>query len=59
MKYKKNHYGTNEEVDDENYADMRTGAKRRPIRNWTKVYTEHYDEADEIDDFYSNRNCYR
>jgi hypothetical protein len=59
MKYKKNHYGTTEMVDDEDHADMRKGNKRRPIRNWTKVYTEHLDEADEIDDFYSNTKSYR
>lgn len=59
MTYKKNHYGTQEVYDDEEHADMRKGAKRRPIRNWTKVYTEHSDEADEIDDFYSNTKSYR
>lgn len=59
MKYKKNHYGTQENVDDEEYVDMRNGAKRRPIRNWTKAYVEHLDEADEIDDFYSNKQSYR
>ena len=59
MKYKKNHYGNHEEVDDEDHADLRKGAKRRPIRNWTKAYVEHLDEADEIDDFYSNKQNYR
>jgi len=59
MKYKKNHYGTQENVDDEEYVDMRNGAKRRPIRNWTKAYVEHLDEADEIDDFYSNTKSYK
>jgi hypothetical protein len=59
MKYKKNHYGTQENVDDEEYVDMRNGAKSRPIRNWTKAYVEHLDEADEIDDFYSNTKSYR
>jgi hypothetical protein len=59
MKYKKNHYGTQENVDDEEDVDMRNGAKRRPIRNWTKAYVEHLDEADEIDDFYSNTKSYR
>lgn len=55
MKYKKNHYGVAENSDDEEYVDMRKGTKRRPIRNWTKAYVEHVDEADEIDDFYSNK----
>jgi len=59
MKYKKNHYGTQENVDDEEYVDMRNGAKRRTIRNWTKAYVEHLDEADEIDDFYSNTKSYK
>jgi hypothetical protein len=59
MKYKKNYYGTNEDHDDEDYSEFRKGNKRRPIRNWTKVYTEHSDEADEIDDFYSNHKSYR
>lgn len=59
MKYKKNHYGVNETVDDEDYADLRKGNKRRPIRNWTKAYVEHLDEADEIDDFYGNKQSYR
>lgn len=55
MKYKKNYYGTNEKMDDEDHVELRKGTKRRPIRNWTKAYVEHLDEADEIDDFYSNR----
>lgn len=59
MKYKKNHYGTHEDYDDDEYAEMRKGAKRRPIRNWTKAYVEHLDEADEIDDFYGNKQGYR
>lgn len=59
MKYKKNHYGTHESVDDEDHAELRGGNKRRPIRNWTKAYVEHLDEADEIDDFYSNTKSYR
>jgi hypothetical protein len=58
MKYKKNHYGTQENVDDEDYVDMRKGSKRRPIRNWTKAYVQHQDEADEIDDFYGNKTSY-
>jgi len=53
MKYKKNQYGTREDYDDEEYADMRKGQKRRPIRNWTKAFVEHQSEADEIDEFYS------
>lgn len=59
MKYKKNQYGVNESVDDEDYADMRKGNKRRPIRNWTKAYVENQEDADEIDDFYSNKQSYR
>lgn len=59
MKYKKNHYGTREDYDDEEYADIRKGQKRRPIRNWTKAVVEHLEEADEIDDFYGSKNSYR
>lgn len=58
MKYKKNHYGTQENVDDDDYVDMRKGYKRRPIRNWTKAYVQHQDDADEIDDFYGNKTSY-
>lgn len=59
MKYKKNYYGTHEDYDDEEYADIRKGQKRRPIRNWTKAFVEHQEEADEIDDFYSNKRSYK
>ena len=59
MKYKKNYYGTHEDYDDEEYADMRKGQKRRPIRNWTKAFVEHSDEAEAIDDFYGNKKTYR
>lgn len=59
MKYKKNYYGTHEDYDDEEYADLRKGQKRRPIRNWTKAFVEHSDEADAIDDFYGNKNSHR
>lgn len=55
MKYKKNLYGTREDYDDEEYADMRKGQKRRPIRNWTKAFVQYEDEADAIDDFHNNR----
>lgn len=59
MKYKKNYYGTHEDYDDEEYADLRKGQKRRPIRNWTKAFVEHSDEAEAIDDFYGNKNGHR
>lgn len=59
MKYKKNYYGTHEDYDDDEYADIRKGQKRRPIRNWTKAFVEHQEEADEIDDFYSNKRSYK
>lgn len=59
MKYKKNYYGTHEDYDDEEYADLRKGQKRRPIRNWTKAFVEHSDEAEAIDDFYGNKNSHR
>ena len=59
MKYKKNYYGTHEDYDDDEYAELRAGQKRRPIRNWTKAYVQNQDEADAIDDFYSNRKSYR
>jgi len=58
MKYKKNYYGTNEDYDDGEVSDMRKGNKRRPIRNWTKAYVENLDDADEIDDFYGNKQSY-
>lgn len=39
--------------DESDYArSVREQRKRRPIKNWTKVYTEHADEYDEIDDFH-------
>lgn len=53
MKYKKNHYEKNENYDDEEYADLRKGQKRRPIRNWTKAFVNHQDDADDIDEFYT------
>lgn len=59
MKYKKNYYGTHEDYDDEEYAELRAGQKRRPIRNWTRAYTQNRDEVEVIDDFYSNRKSYR
>ena len=59
MKYKKNYYGTHEDYDDEEYAELRAGQKRRPIRSWTKAYVQNQDEADVIDDFYSNGKSYR
>lgn len=30
--------------------------RRRPIRNWTKAWVEHEEEAEEIDDFYQIKN---
>jgi hypothetical protein len=27
--------------------------KRRPVRNWKKVWSEHVDDYDEIDDFHT------
>lgn len=59
MKHKKNQYGTREEYNDEEHSDLRKEHKRRPIRNWTKAFVEHQDEADEIDDFYGNKTHYR
>lgn len=55
MKYKKNHYGTQEDYDDGEVSDMRKGSKRRPIRNWTKAFVEHQDDYDEYDDFHNHR----
>ena len=59
MKYKKNYYGNREDYDDDEYAELRAGQKKRPIRNWKKVYSDHDTEADQIDDFYSNKRSYK
>lgn len=50
-KYKKVRF---EEIDDDSeYAkSVRDQRKRRPIKNWTKVYTEHADEYDELEEFH-------
>ena len=55
MKYKKNYYGTHEDYDDAEYAEVRKSQKIRPIRNWTKAWVEHEEQADEVDDFYGRR----
>lgn len=39
--------------DDSEYAQsVRDQRKRRPIKNWTKVYTEHAEEYDEYEEFH-------
>jgi|SanBayMetagenome_1026888.scaffolds.fasta_scaffold00485_24 hypothetical protein len=42
------------DYDDEEQAE-RELKKRRPIRNWTKMYSEHADDIDEYDDFHNHR----
>lgn len=39
----------------ENHNPRLNGKKmerKRPVKNWTKAWEEHMEEADEIDDFY-------
>lgn len=52
MKQKKNYYSIRDERDEEERENANKGKKRRPIRNWTKAYTQHLNEAEEIDDFF-------
>jgi hypothetical protein len=55
MKHKKNFYdrGGRFRDDEDEQANLRKQEqKRRPIRNWTKIYTEHADEVDDLDEFY-------
>lgn len=66
MKQKKTHY-TDYQYDDEDdeYGNRKNTKKsntqtditqrRRPIKNWTKVWSEHADEADEYDEFYAKK----
>ena len=64
MKTMKAHYDeTDYEIDD--YVDHRQerarkkkihlvpDERRRPVRNWTKVWTDHSTDYDEVDDFYA------
>lgn len=61
MKQKKTHFSDKrfKEEDDYEFIDHRKDPnrskddhKRRPIKNWKKVWIEHSDEADEFDEFY-------
>lgn len=40
------------------YRDPRLNGKKmerkRPVKNWTKAWQEHMEEAEEIDDFYGH-----
>lgn len=39
--------------DDSEYAkSVREQNRRRPVRNWTKVYIEHADEYDDLETFH-------
>ena len=41
----------------ENHNPRLNGKKmdrKRPVKNWTKAWTEHMDEADEHDEFYEH-----
>lgn len=46
-----------EKFDYDDYDDDRQVKKqqahRRPVKNWKKVWTEHEDDFDDIDDFYT------
>lgn len=42
------------DYDDEENAERDT-KQRRPIRNWTKMYVEHADEIDDLEDFHKYR----
>lgn len=51
----------NNNWDDEDYIDHRNprlnGKKmerKRPVKNWTKAWSEHMEEADEHDEFYEH-----
>lgn len=65
MKHKKTHFSDKRLVEDDDYydfSDKRKDAvrskddhKRRPIKNWKKVWIDHSDEAEEIDDFYTKK----
>ena len=53
MKHKKNHFDRRNDENEE-VVDMRKQShKRRPIRNWTKTWIDHADEADDLDEFHA------
>ena len=58
MKSKNRNYTNEVEYEDDYDYDQSKGKKlsdhrRRPIKNWKKVWAEHTSDYDEVDDFYS------
>jgi len=41
--------------DEEEYSSVKDADQRRPVRNWTKLYSERKDEIDEYDEFHKYR----
>lgn len=45
----------NDAYEDYMTRDKKNADRRRPIRNWTKVWSDHTNDYDEIDDFYTTK----
>lgn len=45
----------NESYEDYMSRDKKNADRRRPIRNWTKVWSDHTNDYDEVDDFYTSK----
>lgn len=64
---KSNHRNIESEYDGEAYEDpnnryemymmrdKKNADRRRPIRNWKKVWSDHTEDYDEVDDFYATK----
>lgn len=53
MKHKKTWF---DDYDEENsHRGAKDENRRRPVRNWTKVFVEHQEDYDEYDDFHNHR----
>lgn len=60
MKSKNRSYTNEVEYEDDYDYDKLKGKKlsdhrRRPIKNWKKVWAEHTTDYDEVDDFYTQK----
>lgn len=60
MKSKNRSYTNDVEYEDDYDNDKLKGKKlsdhrRRPIKNWKKVWAEHTTDYDEVDDFYTQK----
>jgi hypothetical protein len=42
-----------DEEDDYRPSKKKDSPKRRPVKNWTKVWEEHQSDWDEMDEFYT------